>query len=317
VTAPLDLAVESLVHGLVTAVTIEVLIRRVPIETPGDRFGYRLATLVLPLALPPLFLWLAPWRASDTFADLALLSVRRWDEIRLGGMRVHVLALSTLGVAGVWLLAHDLWSSARHWWHDRRASRVHQAPADIPPIVGRAIAQLSTRSGLPPPPVVLLDGPAAVLHCRGLREPWIYLSRPVVDRLSDDELTGAIAHELSHVARRDVARTWILTALRVLHWFNPVAQLVARQAAQEIEWRADADAAAAIGRPVALARALLSCVRGRDTEFLGLLGRGRVAALERRCRRLLAGVPAHAGLGRPVDLLLTGAAIGTLLFFVV
>jgi len=317
VTGPLDLAAESLIHGLVTAVTIEVLIRRVPIDAPGDRFPYRVLTLVLPLVLPPVFSWLTPWRASDAFADVALLSIDRWWPIRLGPVPLHVLALSTLGAIGIWLLAHDLWSGARHWWHDRHAARHHRQRTDVPAEVTSAIAQLASHGGIAPPPVVLLDGSAAVLHCRGLRDPRVYMSSLAIDRLSADELAGALAHEVSHVAHHDVARIWGLTVLRVLQWFNPVAQLVARQALQELEWRADADAARATGRPGALARALLSCVRGRDTEFLGLLGKGRVAALERRCRRLLAGIPARARLGRATDLVAVGAAISVLLFFVV
>jgi len=315
-----ELAAQAALYGIVSAVVVETLIRRLPVPAPGDRFRYRLCTLILPVALPPLFGALAPLRATEAFADLALFSTSRWQRLAVAGVGLRDLGLAVLGVLGAALVLRDIWRDALHWWRDRRALRprgTHRGAADPDPVLQAEVEGLARRMGIATPRLLLLDTDAAILHCRGVRRPTVMVARGVVDRLAPDQLRGALAHELAHVRHRDVERGWLLALLRAVQWFNPVAQLVARRAALEVEWRADAEAAAVTAQPLALARALLTCVRGRDTEFLGLLGRGRVAALEQRCRRLLDGVPARQGRADAWSLTMVGAGLSVLLFFVV
>lgn len=313
----LDLVAQALVHGIVAAVAAEAIVRRVPIAAPGDRFSYRLAVLALPVVIGPVLSLVAPWRATDQFNDLALFSSARWQLLRVGGFGLRDLVLVAAALLGAWLIGHDVWRAAMHWWHDHRAARERRERSS-PQVraITDLVDELAHSYGVNPPDVVTLSGPAAILHCRGALRPSIVIAATVVDRLTAEQLRGALAHELSHVARRDCLRNYLLAVLRALQWFNPVAQVVARRAAQELEWRADADAAALTGKPLALARALIACVRGRDSEFLGLLGRGRIAALERRCRLLLDGTPARGAHGRWWDVGLVGVGLASLLVFV-
>jgi hypothetical protein len=92
------------------------------------------------------------------------------------------------------------------------------------------------------------------------------------------------------VAQRDVIWGWIVLLLRATQWFNPLAQAVGRHAIRDIEWRADDRAVAATGAPLALASALLEYARRSGDRFLGLPGRGRLRAIEQRCRRLASSV---------------------------
>jgi Zn-dependent protease with chaperone function len=165
----------------------------------------------------------------------------------------------------------------------------------------------------------VFETPAAVLHYHGVSSPTIVAARGIADRLPADQLRAAIAHELAHVRRRDVVHGWILLALRLGQWFNPVAQVVGRRAVQEMEWEADRVAAQVTGEPLAIARALVSTARARDTEFLGLLGRSRISAVEERCQRLLALDPEAPTASRTSwtpELALTALGLGVLLFFV-
>ncbi len=61
----------------------------------------------------------------------------------------------------------------------------------------------------------------------------------LIARLSDGELRFVLLHELAHVRRHDLAALWLLTAARVLHWFNPLAWLAAHLARGDAELACD------------------------------------------------------------------------------
>jgi Zn-dependent protease with chaperone function len=153
------------------------------------------------------------------------------------------------------------------------------------------VGHLAADAAIAPPALDLLATPAHTLHCRGWRRPRILVSASTLADLSGDELRAALAHEVAHIAHRDVPRAWLLLLLRALQWFNPVAQAVGRRIAQELEWHADDRARAITAAPLALAHALVRCARHRVDRFLGLSGHGRLRALEERCRRLMAPAP--------------------------
>jgi beta-lactamase regulating signal transducer with metallopeptidase domain len=56
----------------------------------------------------------------------------------------------------------------------------------------------------------------------GLRKPRLLLPRGIEDRFSLQELRFIFLHELAHVKRRDLWLNWLLTALQIVHWFNPL-----------------------------------------------------------------------------------------------
>jgi Zn-dependent protease with chaperone function len=166
--------------------------------------------------------------------------------------------------------------------------------------------------------VDVVETPARLLHCHGAWRPGLVASRGVVDGLPRDQLRTAVVHEVAHIVRHDVLRGWGLLALRLAQWFNPVAQLFGRRATQEMEWEADRVAATVTGAPLGLARALIWSVRGRDAQFLGVLGRGRAGVIEERCRRLLDYDPDIDAVAPHVAPAVAGlvAGLATLLFFV-
>lgn len=56
-----------------------------------------------------------------------------------------------------------------------------------------------------------------------------------------------LAHELTHIARHDVAFKLLLAWVRALHWFNPAVWLLAAQAGQDLETACDRQALAGKG----------------------------------------------------------------------
>lgn len=315
-----DLAAEVLAHGVVAALVAQLVIRRLPLHAPRARVAFRTCVLVLPLVLPLVLRVLAPFRGGDAFADLALFSTARWNRVTLGGVGLRDLGLMAAALLGGVLLVPDLLRVLAARRLDRRAERSplpahHPAAAAIGALVGEFVPLL----GAPPTRVDVVESAFPLLHCHGIARPAIVVSRGVVESLPDDQLRAAVAHEVAHVARHDVLRGWMLLALRVLQWFNPVAQLFGRRATQEMEWEADRVATTLTRAPLAIARALLWSVRTRDAEFLGVLARGRATVIEERCRRLLDYDGGTGADDAPAGSAVAGlaAVLSVLLFFVV
>jgi beta-lactamase regulating signal transducer with metallopeptidase domain len=123
---------------------------------------------------------------------------------------------------------------------------------------------------------------------------------------------------MAHLIRRDPALSWGLMAARVVLFFNPVAQVVARAIARDAEWRADEGAG---GDRLALASAILKLYRAGvatpvaaarwlpATAVLGeSLRRVRSHDVEARCRRLLEPEPPRPLTLRRMRVLLPGVS---------
>ena len=283
----IDLLVEAALHGVVAALAVELLIRRLPVTDLASREGARSFVLVLPLISLPLFHVLRPRVPGDAFPDWALFLSERWNAFTPLGWPLRDTVFGLFAALGGLLLLRDLTRGVRHALTGRGRHRGESPGRDWVRATRVALDEACAAANMPP---VRLDPCGAlvpVLAARGILSPHIVVSQALVSRLRPDGLRAALAHELSHVYHRDVWRNALLDLLRALQWFNPVAQVVARRIAQEREWRADDDAVRWTGSASALARALVESVRGRNGDFLGLLGRARVAALEVRCRRVL------------------------------
>ncbi len=287
----IDLLVELTLHGVVAALAVELLIRRLPVTDLDARARARLFVLALPLASVPLLHLAWPGRATAPGADLLLLASSRWNAFTPGGWPLRDAVFGVFAAIGLGLLLRDAGRDIALAIGARRGRHERPSPAGAQEDWLRAAQQVcddvARGAGVAAVPLRACDGPGPVLAARGILRPHIVISAAVTTRLQPEPLRAALAHELSHVVRRDVAKNALLEVLRTLQGFNPIAQVVARRIALEREWRADDDAVRWTGRPTALARALIESVRGRGGDFLGVLGRARIAALEVRCHRLL------------------------------
>jgi Zn-dependent protease with chaperone function len=159
--------------------------------------------------------------------------------------------------------------------------------------VARASASIARlrRLSVPAGDVRLVDSPHAFCFVAGLRRPSIYASTTAWHGLADDERAAMIAHERGHVVHRDVGRRFALDL--VLALAAPLAGgPLARRWSHATERLRDADAAAALGDPDPVARALLHVCRlerGVARPGLGFTARGRLLA--DRIEALLSAAP--------------------------
>lgn len=177
----------------------------------------------------------------------------------------------------------------RAWGTARRALR--PLPA-IRAAAGDTAWRAARAAGLDPAVLRLVPGLPAPAFTAGLLRPRVFLASDVANVLSFDQLVVLLAHEASHVRRRDPLR---LSALRFLShtlFWMPGFRALTEDAADEAEIRADDDAAR--GRPLVLASAILALASpplapAPVPDSVGFAERDLV---ERRVRRLA---------GEPVD----------------
>lgn len=196
-----------------------------------------------------------------------------------------LLLLSALSAAGVCVAALRVVSSwratvrlARDWVENSRPVRVAGCPL----------------------PAYRLSHRFPVIAVVGVLRPRLFIADALFDRLTEAELSAAVAHELGHVAAHDNLKRALLRACRDALLFNPCGHALDRRWAEASESAAD-EWAARGGREAALnlASALVKIARlappgARPAMPAGayLIGES-VGGLDARVRRLvgLAGCP--------------------------
>jgi Zn-dependent protease with chaperone function len=326
----LSLLGQAILHALIAAAVIEALLRVWRIEDAGTRLVLRAIALTLPVLVVPLYEVLAPFRLAPWFAERwALFSMARWSQLRVHGAGVDSAAILALALLGVLLFLFDLLPALRTWLVDRALPHAGD-PAMLARLTAEA-ARLGAGAARRAPRIRLVDGDAPVLLCSGLRDARLVVSTGALATLDAAQLRAALAHELAHAAHRDPLVSWGLMAVRSIFFFSPATQFVARSIVDELERRADEESAAVAGDRLAMAGALIrlftaapkgepasmrpgASYRGRIARWLHL---GRSAAIERRCRRLLAPPPGLPARFWPLQAALAGLSLAVLLFFVV
>ena len=154
------------------------------------------------------------------------------------------------------------------------------------------ITQLSRHFTLDAPRLLILAMPEPVAFTYGVWRPTVVLSTWMVDELDADELDAVLAHELSHVVRRDYQLMLLATTLRNAFFYLPTSQFAHQRLCQEKEQACDDLAIAHCAQPLALASALskvwqtAAMVRAMAPVGQALAGPGDM--IENRLIRLLA-----------------------------
>lgn len=320
---------QAILHATVAALLIEALVRLWRVEDPGERLAMRAIAIGAPILVTTAYLAAAPWRSEPWFAERwALFAGASWNQLRLAGVGLATAAGVALSAAGTVLYLRD----AAPFLADvfMRGAPDDGLPESHPAFVrvARSLASVPGALMQRPPAVTVLDLEAPVLLCSGIDRTAIVVSTGTISRLDDEALRAALAHEAAHLAARDPLVGWWLMAARTLQFFNPVVQVVARQAVHDIERRADL-AVAAVGQGAPLAAAVqrlssaahvhsdLALPSDRSPLADRLLASAHRRALDSRCQRLLEDDRPEAQPYRAGRLCLTGAAVAAILFLVV
>ncbi len=323
-----ELVVQWLLHASVAAGVVELLLARWRPACAGERVALRGLALTLPMLEPAVLHAVAPFRLDPVFADTwALFASRHWTDVGVGGVRVGTLLLGAAVGSGAWLYLRDLLPLVRD---ARRRDEPRAALIPGAPLVGLVREVAATLRLARAPEVRLLDDEVPVLFVAGAGRPILVVSRGAIARLDPETLRAVVAHELAHLSRGDLVLGWILMTLRTAMVFNPVTQLVARGIALELERRADEAASFVVGDPALVAAGIERLLAERMApsrnptpgswrRALGgaVAARAQAVALKRRTARLRARWPPVPSSYPRLRMVLAGASLATLLFFVV
>jgi len=130
----------------------------------------------------------------------------------LGALSAILVGIgASLGPNAFWLftaiaVAMNLVS---YFFSDRIVLRMHRArelPEGEAPRLHAVVAELAGRAGIPKPRVFFIDDPHANAFATG-RNPAhavVAVTRGIAEILDERELRGVLAHEIAHVANRDI-----------------------------------------------------------------------------------------------------------------
>lgn len=179
-------------------------------------------------------------------------------------------------------LLYAVWDRARAW---RRMRKVLGAVEAEIPVPGDTYWRAATEAGLDPRRLRIVTGLPSPAFTAGLLSPRVYVAWALAERLTADELVAVLAHEGAHARRRDPLRLSGLRALGFTLFWIPALRWLADDMADEAEVIAD-DAAAA-GRPLILAQAILALAQWPEAKYSASeVGFNRPDLLDRRIRRL-------------------------------
>ena len=121
----------------------------------------------------------------------------------------------------LFLVLAGVMNFAAYWWSDKFALRMagaRQVTEAEEPQLHAMVREVAELSHMPMPKVFVVDSesPNAFATGRNADHAVVCVTTGLLRRLEPDELEGVLAHELSHVAHRDVAVMTVASFLGVI-----------------------------------------------------------------------------------------------------
>ncbi len=286
-------AARALLGSVVAAVLAAVAAKLGVIKSGRAR-----RTLVLAPVIAAAAAALACTAPGSSFLPALLVSSAEGQPIEVFGAEVTVRRLEWLLVAYVGIASYLVIRRLLGHWVIARYVALAQRCDD--PQMTALVRRISSKLGIEAPPLLLVRRCPGGAFTARLRRPVVAVDPDLLDELDARELEGLLAHELAHIARRDVLVNTVVGVIRDLTFFIPPMNLAARWLRHEQEHSADDLASDATGRPAALASSILKVWQGSKDH-----ARPQVAAMACATMVPSPALPVPAGL--PTRLLRQGS----------
>lgn len=264
--------VQSFLHSLIAILVIERAMQIWHIKNPLAQFRYRIMTLVLPACMLPLYQLINFERGSFSFRqEQAIFSMNTWLSIEIWDL-VPLSTLFALLLAGTSLvfLLQEMMPVMRDVF--ARKGRGPNGNFYSVPEIDELAKQMSEKLGIEPPPVAVLEDSNPYIFTSGSKNHTVVLTSGLLEVFDREQLKSAIAHELAHIARMSNATKWIIFAIRVLMFFNPIVLIVFRRIVQDDEHICDDITVSLTKSPHVLASTLKVFYSSHSEFFSAALG---------------------------------------------
>lgn len=231
----------------------------------------RLLWLVPPFAFLVPGAWPLPFLPVAGPAALSAPAAASWENAALPFQAVSAASLSPwllLWAAGALLTAGIVLvrtvRASRRW----REARFCTDPALLEPL-----EDCRRLAGVRVPVALIVSDAVPAPALLGWLRPRLLLPAAWLKDRSPAQLRNVLLHELAHLRAADLAWGWLVTVMRAVHWFNPLAHLAARRWQAAREHAADEAVLNQRVPPASYAETLLAFVRtGRSSPPCGALG---------------------------------------------
>jgi beta-lactamase regulating signal transducer with metallopeptidase domain len=189
----------------------------------------------VPQAAPTHTALVLPGAGASVTASSQPAAVRAAPALSIGRIHTHVPWLLVIWLAGALVLGS--WLALTHY---RLWRRVTPRRPLIDARVMNLLEDCKQTMGLRVP-VTLVETPAVSSPSLfGFVRPRLLLPTGLTAGFSQEELRHVFLHELSHVKRLDILMGWLMTALQIVHWFNPLVWLASWRMRVDRELACDA-----------------------------------------------------------------------------
>jgi uncharacterized protein (TIGR03435 family) len=259
----------------------------------------------LTLAAPSQAAWLVetvsrPFSASDARATLSVATASARGRIVPFNLLFALWAAGFVAILATWLVRWRQIAALAH-----RGTRVH---------VGfevEALRRTERNAGI--------RRPTDLIFCDGTLEPGVFgIIRPVLlwpsaisDSLSDEQIEAILAHEISHIRRRDNLTAALHMGVEAVFWFHPLVWWVGARLVDERERACDEDVIRRGSEPQVYAESILTTCRFSIESSLACVAGVTGADLKKRIEAIMKN---HAGnaLGRGKRLLLATTIVAAI-----
>ncbi|KJS82933.1 MAG: hypothetical protein JM58_13725 [Peptococcaceae bacterium BICA1-8] len=221
---------------------ITVFIRLGFVSQSGDKAKLYLSTLFLPVLIYIGYFWIfnKPCTAEllhvDSFLS-RLCAIGYWFLDYLIPVLILILFL---------VLFKTLISS----WYTRTLIKRHRiVDGNIYSTLINLVETLCEKVNIKIPQLIIIPTTSIKAFVFGFRSQYLVLSRGLIESLTEDELLMVLAHEVSHLKRKDFLTNWLSVFFRDVMFFNPLVYWLFNKYLAEIEKRADNDALELYNKP--------------------------------------------------------------------
>lgn len=107
----------------------------------------------------------------------------------------------------------------------------------------------------------------------GVIKPTILIPAWTLENMSDEDMEMILLHEISHYRRGDTFMTWVMTIIKVFHWFNPIVWLGLHAMREDMELACDARVLSILqeGKEKAYGNMLINLIEDFGQKHRGLI----------------------------------------------